>query len=252
MSALTNTTHVFCSVCAAHLEATKFSKSQLKAVRRGDPGKCKTCAAQSTKSSPATHAGLASKVLPALPDGPPAKAEEGFALTMHQPWASLLVAGIKRIEGRSWGAGATGSQSFSHGMLWIHAAAKEPSAEEIAAVEDQYRVLYRLDGIPDDQLTFPTAYPTSALLGCVDVAAILPLEEMQGIPGLSESQRFESESEYVFLCQNPMRLLLPRRMGGEHKIWQLSGAKKAAAGLLPSITAPPLQRSTDFRALLRK
>jgi hypothetical protein len=23
-------------------------------------------------------------------------------LTMHQPWASLLVYGIKRIEGRSW------------------------------------------------------------------------------------------------------------------------------------------------------
>lgn len=29
-------------------------------------------------------------------------------LTMHQPWASLLVHGIKRIEGRSWSAPVRG------------------------------------------------------------------------------------------------------------------------------------------------
>lgn len=29
-------------------------------------------------------------------------------LTMHQPWASLLVHGIKRVEGRSWPAPLTG------------------------------------------------------------------------------------------------------------------------------------------------
>ena len=45
-------------------------------------------------------------------------------LTMHQPWASLLVFGIKRIEGRVW--------STQHrGGLWIHAAAKHPSQEDI-------------------------------------------------------------------------------------------------------------------------
>ena len=45
-------------------------------------------------------------------------------LTMHQPWASLLVYGIKRIEGRAW--------STEHrGSLWIHAAAKRPSQEDI-------------------------------------------------------------------------------------------------------------------------
>ncbi|KAG0448854.1 hypothetical protein HPP92_027617 [Vanilla planifolia] len=38
-------------------------------------------------------------------------------LTMHQPWASLLVYGIKRIEGRSWPSPVTG-------RLWIHAASK--------------------------------------------------------------------------------------------------------------------------------
>lgn len=35
-------------------------------------------------------------------------------LTMHQPWASLLVYGIKRIEGRSWPAPIRGTTIFNH------------------------------------------------------------------------------------------------------------------------------------------
>ncbi|KAE8815710.1 hypothetical protein D1007_06760 [Hordeum vulgare] len=38
-------------------------------------------------------------------------------LTMHQPWASLLVHDIKRVEGRSWPSPVT-----CH--LWIHVASK--------------------------------------------------------------------------------------------------------------------------------
>lgn len=34
-------------------------------------------------------------------------------LTMHQPWASLLVYGIKRIEGRSWPAPIRGKTTFN-------------------------------------------------------------------------------------------------------------------------------------------
>ena len=33
-------------------------------------------------------------------------------LTMHQPWASLLVYGIKRIEGRSWPSPIRGVDLF--------------------------------------------------------------------------------------------------------------------------------------------
>lgn len=166
---------------------------------------------------------------------------------MHQPWASLLVAGIKRIEGRSWGADNCGSNDFpGHGHLWIHAAAREPDPEDVQAVEEQYRSLYSLDGVAS-ALTFPASYPTSALLGCVDVAAVLPATSYRQAPGLSESERLESESDFVFLCQSPRRLLLPRAMAGQHKIWRLPGAKKAAAGLTAAAPPPPL--ATDFRRL---
>lgn len=45
-------------------------------------------------------------------------------LSMHQPWASLLVYGIKRIEGRNW-------PTNHRGWLWIASTAQEPSAASI-------------------------------------------------------------------------------------------------------------------------
>lgn len=42
------------------------------------------------------------------------KADKMICLTMHQPWASLLVHGIKRVEGRGW-------NTDFRGRLWIHA-----------------------------------------------------------------------------------------------------------------------------------
>ncbi|KAL6278783.1 hypothetical protein ACE6H2_022384 [Prunus campanulata] len=75
-------------------------------------------------------------------------------LTMHQPWASLLIYGIKRIEGRTWAAPI-------RGRLWIHAASKVPDEATIKAMVDFYREIYAVDGITD--LKFPEHYPVSRL-----------------------------------------------------------------------------------------
>lgn len=45
-------------------------------------------------------------------------------LSMHQPWASLLVYGLKRIEGRAW-------PTDYNGRLWIHATSTKPTAQDI-------------------------------------------------------------------------------------------------------------------------
>ena len=45
-------------------------------------------------------------------------------LSMHQPWASLLVYGLKRIEGRGWPTDHTG-------RLWIHATSTVPTKQDI-------------------------------------------------------------------------------------------------------------------------
>ncbi|XP_047082932.1 activating signal cointegrator 1-like isoform X1 [Lolium rigidum] len=74
---------------------------------------------------------------------------------MHQPWASLLVHGIKRVEGRSWPSPVTG-------RLWIHAASKVPDPDTVAAMEAFYREIHAVDGVT--HIDFPQHYPISRLL----------------------------------------------------------------------------------------
>jgi len=50
--------------------------------------------------------------------------DNGMCLSMHQPWASLLVMGFKRFEGREW-------TTKYRGPLWIQATSQKPSEEDI-------------------------------------------------------------------------------------------------------------------------
>ncbi|CAJ1049297.1 activating signal cointegrator 1 [Xyrichtys novacula] len=144
----------------------------------------------------------------------------GWCLSMHQPWASLLVKGIKRVEGRTW-------YTSHRGRLWIAAAAKKPTPQEIAEVEVMYRHIYRKEP------RFPKDYPTGCLLGCVNVTDCQSQEQFrEQFPDTCE----ESASPFVFICTNPQELLVKFPMKGKHKIWKLEshyhqGAKK---GLVPS------------------
>ncbi|ELT87196.1 hypothetical protein CAPTEDRAFT_221890 [Capitella teleta] len=130
--------------------------------------------------------------------------DEGSCMSMHQPWASLLILGIKKHEGRSW-------YSSHRGRLWIAATAKTPADEDIAMVEDQYRTLYKRDDIP-----FPSEYPSGCLLGCVDVQSVFAQDEYR--------QQFpdgESSSDFVFVCSSPHELLVKFPVKGRHKIYKL-------------------------------
>lgn len=140
--------------------------------------------------------------------------DTGACLSMHQPWASLLVLGIKRVEGRTW-------YTPHRGRLWIAAAAKQPTEQDIAAVEGMYRALYG-----NGNVAFPKQYPVSCLLGCVDLVDCLAQEDYK-----EEFPEGESESPYVFVCENPQQLTVKFPVKGEHKIWKLDPAiHKAAKG----------------------
>lgn len=139
----------------------------------------------------------------------------GWCLSMHQPWATLLVKGIKRVEGRTW-------YTSHRGRLWIAAAAKKPTPQEIAEVEAMYRHIYKKEP------RFPQDYPTGCLLGCINVTDCLSQEQFrEQFPDTCE----ESASPFVFVCTNPQELLVKFPMKGKHKIWKLEshyhqGAKK--------------------------
>lgn len=141
--------------------------------------------------------------------------DDGWCLSLHQPWASLLVRGVKRVEGRTW-------YTSHRGRLWIAATAKRPSPQEISELEATYRMLLGKD------VEFPSDYPSGCLLGCVDVTDCLSQEQFQEqYPDLSQ----ESSSPFVFICTNPQEMVLKFPIKGKHKIWKLDakihqGAKK--------------------------
>ena len=107
-----------------------------------------------------------------------------------QPWAQLLVLGIKRIEGRGW-------PSSHRGTLWIHATAQHPSANTVqaspftvdpspmlgscdqpSAASHETLFLQELKDFFQEvhgqhEISFPEQLPVSALVGCVTVVDVL-------------------------------------------------------------------------------
>ncbi|XP_061671308.1 activating signal cointegrator 1 isoform X2 [Syngnathoides biaculeatus] len=153
------------------------------------------CVAQDSKTGERAKLRLQDKELQEMSDG-------GWCLSMHQPWASLLVKGIKRVEGRTW-------YTSHRGRLWIAAAAKKPTPQEIAEVEAMYSSIYK------KETRFPSDYPTGCLLGCVNVTDCLSQEQFrEQFPNICE----ESSSPFVFICSNSQELLVKFPMKGKHKI----------------------------------
>ncbi|XP_015179609.1 PREDICTED: activating signal cointegrator 1 isoform X4 [Polistes dominula] len=111
--------------------------------------------------------------------------DQGLCLSMHQPYASLLVAGIKLHEGRTW-------YSSHRGRLWIASTAKTPTAGDISEIEHFYRIL------KNEQ--YREMYPEG-----------------------------ESESPYVFICENSYTLPIKFPIQGKHKIYKLDNKIHQAA-----------------------
>lgn len=161
-------------------------------------------------------------------------------LSMHQPWASLLVMGFKRVEGRQW-------TTDHRGPLWIHAASRRPTPEEIEAIEEKYRRLY---GDTDDMPPFPERYPTGVLLGRVELVAIE--ERKTYLDRTPENMQEEGDSNFVFIIKNPLRLLVPIKMPGGKNIFTLDrsmweGAKQGLRRVY-TLWWPPEEANEEEKA----
>jgi len=132
-----------------------------------------------------------------------------MCLSMHQPWASLLVLGIKRFEGRGWA-------SSYRGPLWIASTARETNEEEIKELEAEYQTVYG----KDVKVPFPALYPRSALLGRVQLVEVLSQPQFQRYRA-DHSESENSISMFVFICSQPHLLPLPLSITGQHKLWKL-------------------------------
>ena len=83
-------------------------------------------------------------------------------ITTKQPWASLIVEGIKDVENRTWKC----PEKYIGKRILIHAGmAKRSSLQELLTIEQLNKVNESLDKSKD----FDTLFPKGAIIGSVEI-----------------------------------------------------------------------------------
>jgi activating signal cointegrator 1 len=145
------------------------------------------------------------------------------ALSLTQPWATLVVTGEKKIETRSW-------KPSRFGTIAIHASKGFPKrAIEICAEKYFHEALRRLNYSADNLML-------GAIIGTVDVVGYLQSEifkfehelhrqlfEPYGIDFSEKEKAFGdySENRYGWILKNPRRLVNPVPCKGSLSLWEV-------------------------------
>uniref|UniRef100_A0A8C5K2D2 Thyroid hormone receptor interactor 4 n=1 Tax=Jaculus jaculus TaxID=51337 RepID=A0A8C5K2D2_JACJA len=125
----------------------------------------------------------------------------GWCLSMHQPWASLLVRGIKRVEGRSW-------YTPHRGRLWIAATGKKPSPQEVSELQATYCLLRGKGNTKINPFPIGCSWSGDFYQQCK------PDSNTYEFPDISQ----ESDSPFVFICKNPQEMVVKFPIKGNPKI----------------------------------
>lgn len=94
------------------------------------------------------------------------------AITLHQPWATLIAMGIKKYETTDW-------DSQHYGSLLIHASSKKPNTEALAAIASE----------SGNNAILDWDYPTGAIIAIADL-----VDTIQMTPDFIDQQ---SKQEYA-------------------------------------------------------
>lgn len=128
-------------------------------------------------------------------------------LSLLQPWATLVVMGVKKIETRSWG-------THHRGALLIHASGGKAGA--LLAAEDPFR-----RHIPDFN-----RLPFGAIIGQVDLVQVSRLEALDLAPQLVNRLSLEERAfgdygpgRFAWLLENPLPFARPLPARGTLRLW---------------------------------
>lgn len=123
------------------------------------------------------------------------------AITVCQPWAELIVSGVKPIENRTW-------QTPYRGRLAIHAG-KSKKYYDIDAIDWQNH--YKVNLPMPDNVAF------GAIIGIVDLVDCVMLSEIRKLfPQLSDCPF--AEGPFCWILKNANRLS-PIPCSGQLSIW---------------------------------
>jgi len=110
-----------------------------------------------------------------------------YCLSVHEPWASAIVEGAKRIENRTW-------RTEYRGRLLIHAAKHQPELFDMQRAAEWGWMQTR-------------PYVLGAIIGAVELIDVLPLRELTGQPF--------AEGPWCWVLRAAQRFARPRTCRGQ-------------------------------------
>lgn len=136
------------------------------------------------------------------------------ALSLWQPWATLLCAGIKIYETRSWQTRYRGPIALHAARLPVERALRETPPEKVLAMRRA------LAPVSFSQL------PTGCILGVAELAGCLPVDEAfaAALPGDERYFGDFSPGRFAWVLQNVQMLPQPIPARGWQGLWNYAGA----------------------------
>ena len=161
-------------------------------------------------------------------------------LSVRQPWASLLVRGVKRIEIRSW-------DTDYRGTLAIHASSKKPGSDFAEWIDEDPKRRKLLKSIGLDSLEALQALPRSAIVGTVEIKDVLDIDGMQSVATAHDGLILGSvhNDQCFWLVDGAVEIEPIGGINGKLNLWSLDApaAKLVSSRLMAGKLAPPRTRS---------
>lgn len=137
------------------------------------------------------------------------------ALSLCQPWATLVMIGAKKIETRSW-------RTSYRGLLGIHASKGYPKSAEHFCWDDPFRSALRRGGYDWTHGALFNAFelPLGCLLGTVQLVDCVPVEYVR--PTISSDEYAfgdYSDGRFAWKLEDPRPFKVPVVMRGALQLW---------------------------------
>lgn len=175
------------------------------------------------------------------------------AISLWEPWATLVVTGEKRIETRGW-------ETSHRGLIAIHAAKRSPTAAMRMALEEPYLTALGRHGVhPGHHRQPELAFALGAIVGTVELVNCVAthskafgpnrdplLRSAYGdelTPELAEQELAfgdYGEGRFAWVLRRPHRLHRPVPVKGKQRLWTLLPEQEAKVGEIAYSTVRPM------------
>lgn len=146
------------------------------------------------------------------------------AISLHQPYASLIACGAKHYETRGWAPppGLIGQR------IAIHAAKHRPTLEELVPFRGDPHSFFRRGGW-QDRMHFGAVVCTAVLLDALQVTRFMPtdMEGLERVPVLSNGTALYdarygdyAQGRWIWMLGSVKQILPPAPERGRQRFWR--------------------------------